>query len=408
MSNIFDIIGCSEIYNSSSFFAKYSEKAVESLLDIPTLKAEEYQKIDISKIIKDSLSGNSISVVKADKFSYNHEGAIIKDIESFATENKDVFEKYFQKSTQVGAIEQPIGTKFKDRGAERSFFVDLNTATLSCGNVVYIPQNLSISEPIELNLKSSSIVLGHRDLFIVEPFSKATIIVDFGGCHKMLNRVCEVYLGENSSLDIIEIQNSNCSDVTFTNTIIDNQKSSVSRHYSIVITDSIVRNNIKSVLAGEGADTQLFGANMITKNGIVSSHTVIEHNVPNCTSVEHYKNISKDNGVSDFTGIIFVNDDAQNTNANQRNDNLVLTDTAKTHTKPQLEIYADDVKCTHGATVGQLNEEALFYMMQRGISREEGQNLLLVGFLNDILMKIDCEKIKDIIRENIERTVTSV
>ncbi len=408
MSNIFDIIDCSQINNDSSIFAKYRKEAMELLGDIPTLKTEQYQKINISKIINDNLSGNKISIDKQKTISRSQEGAIIKDIESFATENKEVFERYFQKSTLHGAIEQPVGTKFKDRSVKRSFLVDLNTSTLSCGNVVYIPKNLQINEPIELDFSDCSVELGHRDLFIIEPFSKATIIVNFGGCHKMLNRVCEVYLGENSSLDIIEIQNSNCSDVTFTNTIIENQKNSTSRHYSIVIAESIVRNNIKSVLAGDGADTQLFGANMITKSGIVSSHTVIEHNKPNCTSTEHYKNISKDNGVSDFTGMIFVNDDAQKTNANQRNDNLVLNDTAKTHTKPQLEIYADDVKCTHGATVGQLNEDALFYMMQRGMSREEAQNLLLVGFLNDILMKIDCDKIKEIIRENIEQKVIAV
>lgn len=408
MNNILDILGVKPMLDDNSVFVKYREESLAKLGELPTLKSEQYSKIDIGRMITDALAKSSVSLDNSFSYDSVTDDYIVKDIEKFACENSDIFNVFFSTVFEKGAIEEPSGTQFKNRSLNRSSLVDLNSSFLNCGTVTYIPKNKSISTPIEIDITHENIVLGRRDIIIVDKFSKVTIIVNNLSNHVLLNRVCEIYLQENSSLDIIEINLLNKSDNTINHIAIKQDVGSNLRHYNIAATDKKVRYNIKAMLNGSGADAKLFGANLVYNGGVVSTNTVMEHNTPNCTSDEHYKNVSTNIAISDFAGIIFVNDDAQNTDANQRNDNILLSDSARCYAKPQLEIYADDVKCTHGATVGQLSDEALFYMMQRGISEHDAKKLLLTGFLNDILMKIENDKIRENLIDKVSSVILSV
>lgn len=407
MSNIFDIIGKENIIISSDSLYTYRQTALGELGDIPTLKTEQYRKIDIKAIFERSFNKSAIA---SGAFEFNKTycgGVLTCDIGRFSTEHTDIFQRYFSKALS-GAIEQSIGTEFKNRAHERSFMVDLNSSFLDCGTVVYVPKNTNIEEPIEFQITHENIVLGRRDIIIVDKFSKATIIIDNISSHTLLNRVCEIYLEPNAYLELVEVNMSNNAENTINNIAVMQSEGSTFKHYSVTATDKTQRSNIKVMLNGSGAKGQLYGANMLFGKAEVSVNTVMEHNVEHCSSDEHYKNIVADSAISDFTGIIFVNNDAQKTDANQRNDNIVLTTEAKAFSKPQLEIYADDVKCTHGATVGQLSEDSLFYMMQRGISQEKAQKLLLTGYIGDVLMSIENEQLRNKLIDMISDVVLSV
>ncbi|MCX8010494.1 MAG: Fe-S cluster assembly protein SufD, partial [Ignavibacteria bacterium] len=174
-------------------------------------------------------------------------------------------------------------------------------------------------------------------------------------------------------------------------------QSAHSRYNSVTITigGSITRNDLNTLLNGEGAESNLAGLYFVSGEQHVDNHTLIEHAVPNCHSNELYKGIlgGKSRGV--FNGKVFVKRDAQKTNAYQSNKNILLSRNARIDTKPQLEIFADDVKCTHGATVGQIDDEALFYLQSRGIDRNSAISLLIHGFANDVLEYITIDTFKD-------------
>ncbi len=401
MSNIKELIG--DIERPISVFSQQNI-SWDNLSDLPTTKNENYQKIDIKSIFEKSFATSKLNFENS-VYDNSKDGVVVMDIVSFAKQHKDILDKYLFGTTSQNAVEEARGTKFRNRSSHRSTVVDLNTLFVSCGTVVYVPKNTSSKEHIKINIKNSDITLGRRDLIIVEDFSKANILVSYESQHTLLNRVCEVYLGESSKLELVEELLSSTSKNTISSTIVEQKKASEFVHFSINSTSSVLRSNIKINMQGEGADCKLFGANLAKDNSTISTNTVVEHLVANCTSDEHYKNISADNAVCDFAGTIFVNDDAQKTSALQRNDNIILSNSAKAYTKPQLEIYADDVKCNHGSTVGQLNELAMFYMMQRGISQIEAKKLLLTGFLNDILMRISDENIREEISEKMNNAV---
>lgn len=394
----------SSFSKTSESFHDFRKEALASFVkeSLPSKKNEQYLKIDVSQIFESKLNISEIDISEH-LYTKKQGDIIVEDVFSFAINNKEIFEKYFDIIISKGAIEQSIGADFKNRESLKSSIVLLNASFFSTGKVIYVPKNYISKETINIDLDFEGAVLGCRDLIIIEDGAEAKIFIKNLNKHAFLNRVCEVYVGRESSLEMINYNfGGSSSNVIFNNLSISQKRNSKFKNISINISNAIIRDNIKVSMAETGCNAELFGSNISYNSGLSSTMTVVEHNAPHCNSYEHYKNIVKESGVVDFNGHIFVNKDAQKTSAFQRNNNIVLDNSSKAFTKPQLEIYADDVKCSHGATVGQLNSDALFYLRQRGISQKEATKLLLTGFVNEIIMKIDDDYVREFITKDIE------
>jgi Fe-S cluster assembly protein SufD len=288
-------------------------------------------------------------------------------------------------------------------------FVALNTACAQDGVFLYVPDNQVLDKPLQiihLLLSDENEMVQHRNLFVIEKQSKAEVIIcDHTLSNHMFltNSVSEMAVGENASLDVVRMQNEHNQAVQITNTWIEQQRDSSARHSTITLHGGKVRNNLQVKLKGENASCDANGLYLIDKAQHVDNFTVIEHQQPHCTSNQHYKGVLDDAATGAFSGKIHVFPDAQKTMAYQTNNNVLLTRDAKMHTKPQLEIYADDVKCSHGATVGQIDENALFYLQTRGIPREEARLMLMYAFADEVISGIREEALRDRIENLVSR-----
>lgn len=208
------------------------------------------------------------------------------------------------------------------------------------------------------------------------------------------NKQSRIEVGENADLSFVMIQQGGREEILVNNALLDLASSSRVSCYTCTLEGKIVRNNLTLALNGEGIDAHLHGIYLVSGNSLVDNHSVVDHRKPNSYSNELYKGILDGNGKAVFNGKIFVRPDAQKTNAFQSNRNILLTDTSTIHTKPQLEIWADDVKCSHGCTTGQLDEEALFYLRSRGIDKDAARGMLLTAFASETLEGLKDEKLR--------------
>lgn len=289
----------------------------------------------------------------------------------------------------------------KYAGSDSDGLVHLNTAMASDGVFVYVPEKASLSKPVQVvNLVSSSedTFTQHRNLFVIGKDARFSIII----CdhtlspHKFLtNAVTEVYVGENSYFDIIRVQNEHNAACKVTHTFIHQERGSVASSNNMTLHGGLIRNNTYHHLGGERAESNSYGLYLTDKWQHVDNFVNVDHAFPNCTSNQLFKGVLDEMSTGAFNGRILVRPDAQGTMAYQKNNNILLTDDARMDTKPQLEIYADDVKCSHGATVGQLDEEAMFYMRSRGISSKEAKLMLMFGFAHEVIQNINIEPLRE-------------
>ncbi len=275
--------------------------------------------------------------------------------------------------------------------SEASAFTALNSAFLADGAFVYLPRNCVVEDAIHLlfysRINGSATVSHPRNLIVAEAGSQAKIVESYVGVEKQIyftNAVTEVVAGENTVLDHYKLQReSRRAFHTATLQFHQERNASLSTH-SISLGGGLVRNDINAILDGDGGECTLNGIYVAGMGQHVDHHTSIDHAQPHCSSRELYKGILDDDAQAVFNGRIKVRPDAQKTDSQQSNKNLLLSDEAVVNTNPQLEIYADDVKCAHGATIGQLDADALFYLRSRGIDEEAARSLLVHGFLSDV------------------------
>jgi Fe-S cluster assembly protein SufD len=280
-------------------------------------------------------------------------------------------------------------------------FTALNTAFMRDGAFISVPKGKVIEEPLYLVLittKSGKRAVSHpRNLVLAGENSQVTLVEDYVGLEEEVyftNAVTEIVAGPNAVIDHHKLLRESNEAFHVASTQVRQERGSHFSSHFVSLDGGLVRNEVNVVLDAERCECTLNGLYMATGRQHVDNHTVIDHAKPDCASHELYKGIlgGKAHGV--FNGKIFVRQDAQKTDAKQTNQTLLLSDDAVINTKPQLEIYADDVKCTHGATVGQLREEAIFYLRTRGIDREAARRLLTFAFANDIIGRIKVEPIR--------------
>jgi Fe-S cluster assembly protein SufD len=286
--------------------------------------------------------------------------------------------------------------KFQDHA-----FASLNTAFLRDGAFISIPRGKVVDEPIYLLFLATNdgegSVAHPRNLIIAGESSQAKIVESYAGLEDEVyftNAVTEVVAGENSVIDHYKLQRESREAFHIATLQVQQSRSSnFSTHY-IGLGGALVRNEVRVVLDDEGCTSTINGLYMASGRQHMDNHTVLDHAKPHCASHELYKGILDGRAHGVFNGKIFVHQDAQKTDAKQTNQTLLLSEDAVINTKPQLEIYADDVKCTHGATVGQLDEEGIFYLRTRGIGLEQARSLLTYAFANDIVDRIKIEPLR--------------
>jgi Fe-S cluster assembly protein SufD len=279
--------------------------------------------------------------------------------------------------------------------------VHLNTALASDGVFLWVPEGVVLKKPIQivdLVQSDEDIFNQYRNLIVVEKNADVTLII----CDHTLspqkfltNAVTEVFVGENAHFDIIRVQNEHNNAAKITHTFIHQERNSVASSNNITLHGGLVRNSTHHYLGGEGAECNSYGLYLSDKFQHVDNYVNVDHAFPNCTSNQLFKGVLDDMATGAFNGRIFVHKDAQGTIAYQKNNNILLTDDAKMDTKPQLEIYADDVKCSHGATIGQLDDNALFYLRSRGIDKHQARLMLMFGFAHEVIRNIKVEALQE-------------
>lgn len=296
-----------------------------------------------------------------------------------------------------------------------SGLVSMNTAFLRSGLFVLIPRNIKVSQPIHISYVSDDTreneVSFPRLLFVAEENSSASIIESFTAISDssyFTNAVAEIVLGDGSKLEHVRIQQESSQSLHIGKTAVELGRSSSYDSTAITLGGKLARHDISVVLDHEGAECWVDGLYVVGSDQHADTHSVIDHKQPHCNSRQLYKGILDGNGRAVFNGIIFVREGAQKTDAMQTNKNLLLSDKARVDTKPQLEIYADDVKCAHGAAVGQIDEDELFYLETRGIERSVGRNLLTYGFAEEVIGKIKVDSIRSAVDEAVLRQLKTV
>jgi Fe-S cluster assembly protein SufD len=321
----------------------------------------------------------------------SHEnGIIVKNLSSAIKDNEELVRNYI----------------FKNSRFEDSTFTALNTAYFEEGAFVYVPDHTKVDELIHILYVSTDnnepYLQNPRNLFVIGDNSSAQIMEHYfspGEGKYFSNTVTEANLGENSILDHYFIEAESNSAFNISSLDVFQKRSSNLNSHSLLLGGLIVRNNIHPVLAGEGCNTSINGLFMSRRNQHMDNFMKVEHASPHCDSRQLYNGILTDKSKGVFHGRIIVHKDAQKTDAKQTNRNLLLSDNAKIDTKPQLEIYADDVKCTHGATIGQMDKDAIFYLRSRGIEDDQAKSIILQAFAKQNIDNIKVLAIKKYIEK---------
>lgn len=276
-----------------------------------------------------------------------------------------------------------------------------NTMFAQDGVCMYVPKGTVIDKPIQLvNIlrADTNTMVNRRILIILEEGAQAKLLIcdhAMDEVNFLSTQVIEVFAHDNTVFDLYELEETHNSTIRFNNLYVHQEANSNVLLNGMTLHNGTTRNTTSVTLAGKGAEVNLCGVAIADKNEQVDNHTFIDHQVSDCTSYELFKYVLDDQAVGAFAGRVLVREGAQHTSSQQTNRNICATREARMYTQPQLEIYADDVKCSHGATVGQLDENALFYMRQRGITLKEARLLLMFSFVNEVIDNIRMDALKD-------------
>ncbi|WP_302749411.1 Fe-S cluster assembly protein SufD [uncultured Prevotella sp.] len=321
------------------------------------------------------------------------EGVIVDSLARIAAEKPELISRYYAKIAKT----------------EEDGITALNTMLAQDGLLIYVPKGTVVDRAIQvINILRSDVdlMVNRRVLIIVEDRAEIKLLFcDHAADDRrfLATQVIEAYVGENAGLDLYCLEETHAKNVRVSNVFISQQANSRVNHNVITLHNGTTRNRTDLAFEGEGAECNLAGCVIADKDQHVDNNTLIDHKVGHCTSNELYKYVLDENAVGAFAGKVLVRHGAQHTTSQETNQNLCTTKTARMFTQPMLEIYADDVKCAHGSTVGQLNDAALFYMQQRGIGKKEAKLLLEFAFINEVIDHMKLEPLRDRLHYLVEK-----
>ncbi|MFZ1082770.1 MAG: Fe-S cluster assembly protein SufD [Candidatus Kryptoniota bacterium] len=406
----------------SSEFHKVRKEAIAKFagLDFPDLHQEDWRFTDISPILKHNFSRASEKILPSkneiSKFMFDGmKSHTIVFVNGFYSPELSTLLPLPNRTT-IGSLaaamkhdNQGIREYIYPNGSFREkysvfsddVFTALNTAFAADGAYIYIAENVVIDEPIHIIFIShgeGKTISQPRNLIIAGKNSGAKIVEHYVGTGDgvyFTNVMTELYLREDSIVEAVKIQSESTNAYHIATTEVSLDSNSNYESQAISLGANIYRHNLNVTLKGEGGNATLDGLYLTSGSQLSDTHSLIDHAAPHCTSHERYKGILDDKSHGVFNGKIMVRKGAQQTNSYQENRNIILSGEAKVDTKPQLEIFADDVKCSHGATVGQLNKESIFYLRSRGIGEEQSKLMLIYAFANDVLKNIKVDEIRN-------------
>ena len=442
-------VGLSSLYEQSrELICRHSSAVMNAVREeafrefsasgFPTRKVERYKYTDINELFAPDYGLN----LNRFDIPVNPYDAFRCDVPNLSTSlyfvvNDMFYTKALPKShlpegVIIGSLKDFATTTYYHQLASKDHdaVTNLNTMLAQDGLYVYVPKGVVVERAIQVIniLKSpaglsshgkaregflppSSFVLprmmvNRRVLIVLEEGAELKMLFcdhTADDCHFLATQVIEAYVGENASLDLYCMEETHAKNVRLSNVYIDQQANSRVNHNVITLHNGITRNKLDLTFSGEGAECDCYGCVIADKHQHVDNNTLITHKVPHCTSNELYKYVLDDQSTGAFAGRVLVEQGAQKTSSQMTNQNLTATKEARMYTQPMLEIYADDVKCAHGSTVGQLNDAALFYMRQRGIPLEEARLLLQNAFINEVIDKMKLEPLRDRLHYLVEK-----
>jgi Fe-S cluster assembly protein SufD len=319
-------------------------------------------------------------------------GLTVGSLKELSNQHTDIFTKYFNKATDIS----------------KENFAALNTAFAQDGAFIYVKKNTNVEAPVFIfhlyDHASADIFTQSRNLIVVEENADITIIEDFQNSNgeKFYNHVSEVFINQNAEVNysLLQLHNQNTTSINYVEARLERD---ARYHITTVTLDGkLVRNNVNAYMDGENALATLNGLFIGKESNQIDNHILVDHRVPNCNSHQVYKGILDDESTGVFNGKIFVQKDAQKTNAYQSSKAVLLSDEASMNSKPQLEIFADDVKCSHGAAIGQVSKNELFYLLTRGIDKETARGILTYAFANEIINAIKLPELKTYLDEKLK------
>ena len=404
----------SEVMNAQrdAAFARLSSNG-----GFPTRKVERYKYTDIDSLFAPDYGLNlnrlDIPVNPYDAFRCDvpNLSTSLYFVVNDAFYSKAVPKGNLPEGVVLGSLKEHASATYYNQLAsqEKDAVTDLNTMLAQDGLYVYVPKGVVVDRAIQvINILRSDVdlMVNRRVLIVVEEGAEVKFLFcDHAADDRnfLATQVIEAYVGPNAKLDLYCLEETHNKNVRVSNVYIRQERDSRVNHNVITLHNGTTRNKLNLDLVGEGAECYCSGCVIADKRQHVDNNTLITHHAAHCTSRELYKYVLDDESTGAFAGRVLVKPDAQKTESQMTNQNLTATKTTRMYTQPMLEIYADDVKCTHGSTVGQLNDAALFYMQQRGISRREARLLLQNAFINEVIDHMQLEPLRDRLHYLVEK-----
>lgn len=392
-----------------------TQEALDALnkLEIPTTKDEYWKYTRLGKIV------NADYTQKASNKITSVQRSLIPDLDAYLVVFINGY--YSQELSTIvkanGVNLKPLALAKKEDTAVLSnhlakyadhktqLFTSVNTAFSTNGLFLQVEKNVKLDKPVYLlNITDGEKpACNPRNLLVIEKGAQATVINTFetNSGSSFVNSVTEVVVEENAVFDLYIVQNQSATSTQVNTTEVIQKSNSTFTSGTFTFSGQLIRNNINVAVDGTNCTTHLHGLYISSDGQHIDNHTFIDHKQPNCESNELYKGILNDKSTGVFNGKVYVNSIAQKTNAFQQNQNILLSDDANVYSKPELEIYADDVKCSHGSTTGQFDEEAIFYLRSRGIGEDSARKMLVEAFAADVLDVISNESLTEYLKQQI-------
>lgn len=399
--------------------AQLRAAALESFVKqgLPGRKSEEYKYVNTELLLRGDFAmalppapvaekiGPAIKILKDAIVIVIVNGSFSKELSRTASLPEEIFVSDTAEAAGHPAFQKHY-SKYADVASDP--FIALNTAFAGGGAFISIAGNAVIGEPVHiLHVVSAAqdAVISPRNLVVIEENAQVKIIESFitvdSTAKVVSNALTEIYIAAHANVQHYKIQDEAENGCLLNTTQVLQEKQSVFSTNNFTLGGLFVRNNLNIVLNGEFIETHLNGLYLTKGSQVVDNHTLVDHRMPNCNSNELYKGIIEERSAATFNGKIYVRKDAQKTNAFQSNKNILLSDDGTINTKPQLEIYADDVKCSHGTSTGKLDEDKIFYLRARGLGEDSAKKLLMHAFASEVVDFIKIEELKDFVEEKI-------
>ena len=376
---------------TSILFSKESQEEAMRFLDkrdFPTTKEETWKYTRLAKLANSTFTG-SVSNEQIES------PTIHADSYRFVFLNGELTE--LSNGVNAASLKDVTGDKLNQINLEYHFFDAINLVYAENGLFIEIEANRQLEKPIEIvHISNGNKITNLRHFIRIKRHAKAEITMSYSSSDKsacFLNIVSNIEVEEGAYLTINKFQAESGTDFHFSREAVQQDKNSNFTLNTLTLKGNFVRNDVNVFVNGQNAETNLNGAYLPKNNQVIDNHTIVDHLAANCQSNELYKGVLYDKSTAVFNGKVFVRPNAQKINAFQSNANVLLSEDASVNSKPELEIYADDVKCSHGSTTGQLDENAIFYLRARGLSEKSAKELIVSAFISDVLNKIENQEV---------------